>query len=142
MITPTEAPTPMMTDLGRRRCLDLLSQCHLARIAWQAADAPQILPITYTVFEGLIYFRTSPDSILSELLRPTPVALEVDELDQRTRTGWSLVVHGQTRAVAEPAEVTRLWAVDPVPWAPGGRHLFIEVRPTQITGRIVSRQGD
>ena len=131
-----------MQGLGRRQCMDLLSQSHLARIAWQAADAQQILPITYTVFEGLIYFRTSPYSILSELLRPTPIALEVDELDQRTRTGWSVVVHGQSRAVAEPAEVTRLWANDPVPWAPGGRNLFIEITPTQVTGRIVSRQAD
>jgi nitroimidazol reductase NimA-like FMN-containing flavoprotein (pyridoxamine 5'-phosphate oxidase superfamily) len=138
----TEAPSPRMQGLGRQQSLELLSQHHVARIAWQAADAQQILPITYTMFNGLIYFRTSPDSILSELLRPTPVALEVDELDQRTRTGWSVVVHGQSRAVAEPAEVTRLWAIDPVPWAPGGRHLFIEVRPTQITGRTISRQED
>ena len=138
MITPT-APHPTITAMSQRVCIDLLDRHHMGRIAWQAADAPQILPLTYTMFEGRAYFRTSPESILSELLRPTAVALEVDELDHKTRTGWSVVMHGRSRAVAEPAEVTQLWAIDPVPWAPGSRHLFIEVTPTQVTGRVVSR---
>lgn len=141
VFTPVEAPNPTIRALGSSACLDLLSQQHLGRIAWQTGDAPQILPITYTVFAGRIYLRTSPDSTLSELLRPTAVALEVDDLDRRTRTGWSVVVHGRSCEVAEPAEVTRLWAIDLMPWAPGDRPLFIEITPTLLTGRVLARQG-
>ncbi|MGI8460002.1 MAG: pyridoxamine 5'-phosphate oxidase family protein [Propionibacteriaceae bacterium] len=136
----TLTPTLTLTALSRPQCLDLLGQHKIGRIAWQAVDAQQILPVTYTVFEGRVYFRTSPYSILSDLLLPTEVALEVDELDLTTRTGWSVVVHGRSQAVAEPVSVSRLWAVDPLPWAPGSRHLFVEVTPTDITGRLLSRE--
>ena len=50
--------------LGRQQCLDLMESNHLGRVAWQAADLPQILPVTYTMYPGSAYFRTSPDGDL------------------------------------------------------------------------------
>jgi uncharacterized protein len=113
---------------------------HLGRVAWQAADRPQILPVTYAMHEGSVYFRTAPDSILSELAQPTSVALEVDELDQQNRSGWSIVLHGRTSAVSEPDALDDLWASDSlVPWASGNRTLFIRIRPERVSGRVVRR---
>jgi nitroimidazol reductase NimA-like FMN-containing flavoprotein (pyridoxamine 5'-phosphate oxidase superfamily) len=126
--------------LGREQCLDLLESNHLGRVAWQAADLPQILPVTYATYQGSVYFRTTPDGILSELAQPTRVALEVDELDQQTRSGWSIVLHGRTSAVSEPDALADLWAVDSlVPWAGGNRTLFICIRPDRVSGRVVRR---
>jgi uncharacterized protein len=82
-----------------------------------------------------------PDGILAELAQPTSVALEVDELDQQTRSGWSIVLHGRTSAVREPEELADLWASDAlVPWASGNRTLFIRIRPERVAGRVVRRQ--
>ena len=126
--------------LGREQCLDLLESNHLGRVAWQAADLPQILPVTYATHQGSVYFRTTPDGILSELAQPTRVALEVDELDQQTRSGWSIVLHGRTSAVSEPDALADLWAADSlVPWAGGNRTLFICIRPDRVSGRVVRR---
>ena len=126
--------------LGREQCLDLLESNHLGRVAWQAADLPQILPVTYATHQGSVYFRTTPDGILSELAQPTRVALEVDELDQQTRSGWSIVLHGRTSAVSEPDALAELWAADSlVPWAGGNRTLFICIRPDRVSGRVVRR---
>jgi uncharacterized protein len=126
--------------LGREQCLDLLDSNHLGRVAWQAADLPQILPVTYATHQGSVYFRTTPDGILSELAQPTRVALEVDELDQQTRSGWSIVLHGRTSAVSEPDALADLWAADSlVPWAGGNRTLFICIRPDRVSGRVVRR---
>jgi len=109
-------------------------------VAWQAADGQQILPVTYVFRSGLLYFRTSPQGILSELVRPTDVAFEVDDLDQDRRSGWSVVVGGQARAVAAPAEISELLATDTlVPWAPGGRTLLIQIKPSRIRGRTLRR---
>jgi hypothetical protein len=36
--------------------------------------------------------------------------LEVDELDQQTRSGWSIVMHGRSSAVSEPDALADLWA--------------------------------
>jgi nitroimidazol reductase NimA-like FMN-containing flavoprotein (pyridoxamine 5'-phosphate oxidase superfamily) len=126
--------------LGRQECLDLLGSHHVGRIAWQAADRPQILPVTYAMSQGSAYFRTAPDSILAELAQPTSVALEVDELDQQTRSGWSIVLHGRTSAVSEPEALADLWGLDSlVPWAVGNRTLFIRIVPERVSGRIVRR---
>ena len=92
MISPSAAGRPDFDDsgerhldaIGRQQCLDLIESHHLGRIAWQAADLPQILPITYVMHQGSVYFRTLPDGLLAELAQPTSVALEVDELDQQT----------------------------------------------------------
>ena len=148
MITPSRTERRDSDDrserhfeaLGREQCLDLLESNHLGRVAWQAADLPQILPVTYATYQGSVYFRTTPDGILSELAQPTRVALEVDELDQQTRSGWSIVLHGRTSAVSEPDALANLWAADSlVPWAGGNRTLFICIRPDRISGRVVRR---
>ena len=110
----------------------------IGRVAWQAADGPQILPVTYAWHDGTIIFRTSPYGVLSELVRPTDVALEIDELDQESRQGWSVVVQGRAQGVAEPDQLVRMWTVGGVvPWASGIRNVFIQIIPRRITGRAV-----
>jgi len=120
-------------------CQELLESQSIGRIAWQAADGPQILPVTYAYHEGTIIFRTSPYGVLSELVRPTDVAMEIDELDQQNRQGWSVVVQGRAQGVAEPDQLVRMWTVGGVvPWASGIRNVFIQIVPHRITGRIVA----
>ena len=137
---PDQTSKRYFEAIGHQQCFDLIEAHHLGRIAWQAADRPQILPITYAMHQGSVYFRTLPDGILAELAQPTSVALEVDELDQQTRSGWSIVLHGRTSAVHEPEELTDLWASDSlVPWAAGNRTLFIRIRPERVAGRVVRR---
>jgi uncharacterized protein len=121
------------------RCQELLESQSIARIAWQAADGPQILPVTYACYDGTIIFRTSPYGVLSELVRPTDVALEIDELDQESSRGWSVVVQGRAQGVAEPDQLVRMWTVGGVvPWASGIRNVFIQIIPHRITGRIAA----
>jgi hypothetical protein len=121
------------------RCQELLQSHSIGRIAWQAADGPQILPVTYAWHDGTIIFRTSPYGVLSELIRPTDVAMEIDELDQESRQGWSVLVQGRAQGVAEPDQLVRMWTVGGVvPWASGVRNVFIQVIPHQISGRIAA----
>ena len=75
--------------------------------------------MTYAYHDGTIIFRTSPYGVLSELVRPTDVALEIDELDQESRQVWSVVVQGRAQGIAEPDQLVRMWAVGGV--VPGPR---------------------
>ena len=121
------------------RCEELLQSQSVGRVAWQAADGPQILPVTYAWHEGTIIFRTSPYGVLSELIRPTEVALEIDEIDQNNHRGWSVVVQGRAQGVAEPDQLARMWtAGGVVPWASGIRNVFIQVTPHKVSGRVVA----
>jgi uncharacterized protein len=76
---------------------------------------------------------------LSELIRPTEVALEIDEIDQRNHGGWSVVVQGRAQGVAEPEQLENMWAAGGVvPWAAGVRNVFIQITPHGVTGRVVA----
>jgi nitroimidazol reductase NimA-like FMN-containing flavoprotein (pyridoxamine 5'-phosphate oxidase superfamily) len=134
-----EHATDEFTPISSTRCQELLESRSIGRVAWQAADGPQILPVTYAWHDGTIIFRTSPHGVLSELVRPTDVALEIDELDPDSRRGWSVVVHGRAQGVAEPDQLVRMWTVGGVvPWASGIRNVFIQIIPRRITGRMVA----
>lgn len=127
--------------MSEQQCRERLAQQSVGRVAWQAADGPQILPVNYVWHDNSAIFRTSPYGLLSELIRPTDVALEIDELDLQRHSGWSVAVHGRAEAVAEPTEVSALGGVnDLMPWAPGVRTLFIRIVPRRITGRWLSRR--
>jgi uncharacterized protein len=132
-------PTSEFRAITPGRCEELLQSQSVGRVAWQAADGLQILPVTYAWYEGTIIFRTSPYGVLSELIRPTEVALEIDELDQNNRRGWSVVVKGRAQGVAEPDRLVRLWTVGGVvPWASGVRNVFIQITPQRVSGRVVA----
>ena len=48
-----DPPSPQVAILGLSQCLDLLRSGDVGRIAWQAADGPQILPVNYVFHDGL-----------------------------------------------------------------------------------------
>jgi nitroimidazol reductase NimA-like FMN-containing flavoprotein (pyridoxamine 5'-phosphate oxidase superfamily) len=130
-----------LVPLSESRCVELLRSAHVGRLAWQSVDGLQILPVSYAYHQGAVVFRTSPTGSLAQLVEPTEVALEVDDLDQTHRTGWSVVVHGQAQAIDEPQDLVDAWTVDGVaPWASGVRNLFLRITPTRITGRGLESQ--
>jgi len=123
-------------DLTVTECRARLDSREVGRIGWNAGSGPMILPISYTCVNDLLVFRTSPFGMLSELLRPTPVVLEIDDLDVTRHTGWSVVVRGHAEAIASPALLNHLWMIQGAPpWAAGMRTIFIGITVEQITGR-------
>ena len=134
----TASTQAQFTELPRDRCEELLAQQRVGRVAWNAADGPQVLPVNYAWHVGQVVFRTVPYGIMSTLARRTPVAFEVDQIDERNRAGWSVVVRGFVEAVVHDQELVRLWSADVVvPWAVGSRTLFLAITPRTISGRSV-----
>ncbi|WP_175442216.1 pyridoxamine 5'-phosphate oxidase family protein [Humibacillus sp. DSM 29435] len=124
-------------SLSPARSQELLEAGEVGRVGWSAAHGPQIFPVSYAWYDDLIVFRTSPYGILSELGRRTQVVFEVDDLDERSHTGWSVLARGYATGIASPAQLARLWTVDGAePWAGGIRNVFIGISVTQLTGRF------
>lgn len=120
------------------RCLELLRSQVLGRVVWSSAGRIQVLPVTYTLREPDLLFRTGSDSPLAELSERHQVAIEVDRFDTESRSGWSVVVHGLSWATSDADDLVELWrATDPVPWAPGIRTQVIATALHRVTGRIV-----
>ena len=125
-------------SLSSEECRRRLEGGSIGRVAWNTVDGPQVLPVTYAVHNGAVVFRTAAYGPLADLRHVRRVAFEIDEFDAESRTGWSVVVVGQSRAAAKAAELVELWSQgDPVPWAPGTRNLFIEISIDQLTGRSI-----
>jgi uncharacterized protein len=127
-------------ELSVARCQELLAGQTTGRVAWNAPDGPQVLPVSYALDVGDIVFRTSPYGALSQLRVRTNVAFEIDDIDAEQGTGWSVVARGSAQAVVQARHLERLWSDDGrVPWAAGTRNLFIAITPRTLTGRIVRR---
>ena len=129
---------PRFTELPLARCEELLTTHTTGRVAWNAPDGPEMLPVTYAYDTGRVVFRTSPFGALSSLARGSAVAFEIDDVDQQGGSGWSVLVRGSAAGITEPRDLVQLWTKDGlVPWATGIRNLFIAITPRSITGRAV-----
>lgn len=123
------------TSLSGDECRQLLRARGVGRVGWQSAQGPQILPVTYTVTGELIAFRTRPNSIMGEFLERVEVSFEIDDVDEETATGWSVLVRGYAKGyLAEAPEGVVL----PMPWAPGDHPLTVVITPVSYSGRAVS----
>ena len=64
------------------------------------------------------------------------VAFEAGAYDERTRSGWSVLVNGRAYAIDEEPEIHRLGCLGLRPWVTGAdRPFWIRIRPASITGR-------
>ncbi|SDD63457.1 pyridoxamine 5'-phosphate oxidase family protein [Auraticoccus monumenti] len=127
------------TALGRFQCEELLAQHHLARVALNGRGGLRIHPVSYRFHDQSVVFRTTPDSVLGGLAHPQPVAVLVDQLDEESRSGWSVLLQGTSRGISDLTELAHLWTVDELsPWGVGVHTVFVEVRAEHVTGRAFS----
>ena len=130
--------TPPFRELPRDECERRLRQQTVGRVAWNAADGPQLLPVNYAYYNKTIVFRTASEGVISQLAHRTNVAFEIDGVDEEARRGWSVVVRGTAERVVQAYDLVELWTkTGPVPWAAGTRTLHIAITPRTITGRDV-----
>ena len=120
----------------------LIAATRVGRVAWRGPTGLQIVPVSYAYHRNILVFSASSESLLSELAPPTDVVLEIDDLDQTYKTGWSVVVHGRAEAIPDPQELLQLWMVEGVtaPWTSGARDLCIQISPSRISGRVLQRE--
>ena len=129
-----------MEDLAESACLELLRDHHFGRVAFveQADGAPVIMPVNYLMHREAVVFRTDPNSKLGRAVRSTTAAFEIDGIDERERTGWSVVVAGQAEEVVDRNELDELRQTPLLPWAPGDRSQYVRIKPELVTGRCIS----
>jgi uncharacterized protein len=123
--------------LGPGECRDLLGRAEVGRIVFTHNALPAIQPVNYVLDGEDIVFRTSRTSRLASAATGTIVAFEIDAVDPRARTGWSVVAVGPARRVSAPGEVAALEKAELRTWAPGQRDQFVRIRPEILSGRRI-----
>jgi uncharacterized protein len=127
-------------DLAESACLELLNRHHFGRVAFmeQAGGPPAIMPVNYLMHGETVVFRTDPNSKLGQAVRSTTATFEIDGIDERERTGWSVVVSGRAEQIIDPTELDELRQTPLLPWAPGDRSQYVRITPKLVTGRCIS----
>ena len=120
-------------------CLELLADQHVGRLAVIVGGRPEIFPINYVRDGESVVFRTNSGTKLSGATQGE-VAFEVDLIDQRTASGWSVVVHGIAQEVTDVDRADLQEQLRSLPlgvWAAGDRPHLLRIAPRAITGRHV-----
>ena len=136
----TENEMVWIDDLDEDVCWRLVGRAVVARLGFVLDGAPMILPVNFDVDGRSIVLRTAQTSLLEAVAGGAEVAFEVDGSDELAETGWSVLVRGRGEEVSSGAERSELEKLPLHPWAPGARDRWLRIRPTQITGRAISRK--
>ncbi|WP_426995934.1 pyridoxamine 5'-phosphate oxidase family protein [Pseudarthrobacter sp. N5] len=126
------------TEYSEDQCWDLLRSETTGRFGFVRDGRVMILPVNYLVHNKAIYFRTSPDGIISDAVPHQQSSFQVDDARPARSEGWSVLASGPSSRVMEPELLTDLWGqIMPEPWGGGARNLFIRIDAATLTGRGV-----
>ena len=135
----SEERHPEPEALTGTECFRLLATQQVGRLGVDVGAYPLIFPVNYALDGDLILVRTEPGTKLAAA-DYTNVTFEVNDVDGRTRSGWSVLVRGVADDVtaSHRSESSRGIRVrTPNPWAPGERDRWIRIVPHGISGRRI-----
>lgn len=98
-------------------CLALLPTRLVGRAAVVRDGVPVVLPVNYAFVDGAVVFRTGTGALLDAAAAGAHIAFQVDDIDEHTHRGLSVLVTGRAQEVWDAVESTA--ALDHVgrPWA-------------------------
>lgn len=127
--------------MERSECLLLLAGEDVGRLVVMTGGNPDIFPVNYIADDdGTIVFQTATGTKLAGA-SGGPVLFEVDRLDRATRSGWSVVVRGETCPVAasDAARLrVRMTAGATQSWVRSEKPHMIRVVPRTVSGRRIT----
>ncbi len=129
-----------MLELSRQECLQLLASHRFGRLAVNLGDGPPVIrPVNYLFDKPSqsVVFRSASGSKFHALLRSADAAFEIDGIDEWSRTGWSVIIHGVTDEVSNTSEINRLDRLGLEPWAPGSKRHWMYIRAWTVSGRRI-----
>ena len=124
--------------LEETEALALLAAGDVGRVGITIGGLPAIFPVNYGVVDGCIVFRTGAGSKLAAATRGAVVAFEVDDYDRADRSGWSVLVVGQSEVVHDADTTFRVLDAAIEPWAGGIRTSIVRIQAELVSGRRIT----
>lgn len=122
--------------LARSECIRLLGASGVGRVGLSMGSLPVILPVNYAVDGARVVFRTGSGSKLDAAIRNAVICFEADRVDERWRSGWSVLVTGEAREL-DAGEVSPAAAELLVPWSTAAGDHYVGLAMTLVSGRRV-----
>jgi uncharacterized protein len=130
-----------LTAMSRRDCVTLLAGKQVGRAVFTERAMPAVVPVTFAVYDDAIVMCTAADTRLASAASRGVLAFQVDDIDQDTRSGWSVVVVGVAELVTDHVEQATVRSLIE-PWAPGRNEVFIRLPLKVVTGRRIEASGE
>jgi nitroimidazol reductase NimA-like FMN-containing flavoprotein (pyridoxamine 5'-phosphate oxidase superfamily) len=99
---------------------------------------PAVVPVTFALDGDAVVCRTSSSSRLAQAADGGVLALQADDVDVATRSGWSVVATGQAEVLHDPVEINRI-AELVHPWVLGPTDTTIRLPLTVLRGRRITK---
>ncbi|MER7468088.1 pyridoxamine 5'-phosphate oxidase family protein [Streptomyces sp. NPDC097981] len=133
-----QVPPRHLEQVDRAEAMRLLGTVSLGRIVFTQHALPAVRPVNHLVEGEDIILQLHDGSALAALAAPPDVsgvvvAYEADAIDPGTHLGWSVVVTGYARPVADPQELAG-YAARLRPWVGQGMSTAWRITPALITG--------
>jgi hypothetical protein len=129
--------------LSREECLTRLATEAIARVGVTFDALPVIVPVDFAVATldddvGVeLVVRTVDGTKLHAAMCHAVVAVEVDRIDPVSQLGWSVLVRGRSRAIADAESIAKARQLPLRPWASDDADRYIGVQVDVVTGREV-----
>ena len=118
--------------LEHGECLDLLRMASFGRIGLLVDGLPVVLPVNFRLDDDRVVVRTVRGSKLAAATRNAMVAFEVDESDPATGDGWSVMVRGIAREMANVEHARSSWNAA---WLDDRDARFVTISLDVVSGR-------
>ena len=132
------ASAPVLTELGRGECEDLMRSGGIGRMVFRASEGPVAIPVNFKMLETAVVFRSTEHGSIGAIEPGDPVSFEIDRIDDAMSEGWSVLASGTAHRVSEPAELLRVEALGVEPWAGAGRNAYFCIAVTALSGRRIA----
>jgi nitroimidazol reductase NimA-like FMN-containing flavoprotein (pyridoxamine 5'-phosphate oxidase superfamily) len=133
-------PASGSQKVSRAEAMRLLASVDYGRVVFTLDALPAIRPVNHLVDEGRVIIRTRLTRAISTAVTSADsggvvVAYEADDFDPRSRSGWSVVVTGWARRVADPEQVSRYeQLLDP--WV-NHADTVLSIEPEVVSGLLI-----
>lgn len=124
-------------DLPESTCRQLLGSSGVGRIAINGDPSPLVVPVNYAAQDMTIVFTTAEGSKWEAARAGQPASFEVDGVDPKHRSGWSVLLRGRLEAIDEDdSEVAQL--ADSIDLLAGGdRPHVVRLHVDEVSGRRI-----
>ena len=124
-------------ELDADACWARLGSRRVGRLAVSVNNRPDIFPVNYVVDDRTVVVQTAPGFKLAAAVLGSGVAFEVDDIEESSHSGWSVVIHGRAAEVESVEGLLDAQDLHIDPWAAGEKNHFIRIDVDEITGRRI-----
>lgn len=127
--------------IDEEECWELAATKSVGRLAVSIMNRPDIFPVNYRVVDRSLLLRTAPGVKLAAATLGTGIAFEIDDLDEDSHHGWSIVIHGTASELEQLDDLLEAEATAVETWASSRKDRFVRIEVEEITGRRIPEDG-